>query len=157
MIVVTVFLSIMSQMEFHLVQNRKESGHHDHIPFNVKGNGNIVFSARVLWINCQPIYPSNIFYVYIYIYYNTLYIYIYYIIYIIDSPVLLNTEKSFPNINKLYCTSSACDTKLFIQINRNDQIINEAPSFTENWWYLPNRCAQTSYRSRNKDLKVDFR
>ena len=32
------------QMEFHLVQNRKENCHHDHIPFNVKGNGNIVFS-----------------------------------------------------------------------------------------------------------------
>ena len=32
-------------MKFHLVQNRKENCHHDHIPFNVKGNGNIVFSA----------------------------------------------------------------------------------------------------------------
>ena len=44
MIVVTVFLSILNQMEIHLVQNRKENCHHDHIPFNVKGNGNIVFS-----------------------------------------------------------------------------------------------------------------
>ena len=26
-------------------ENRKESCHHDHIPFNVKGNGNIVFSV----------------------------------------------------------------------------------------------------------------
>ena len=26
--------------------NRKENYHHDHIPFNVKGNGNIVFSVR---------------------------------------------------------------------------------------------------------------
>ena len=25
--------------------NRKENCHHDHIPFNVKGNGNIVFSV----------------------------------------------------------------------------------------------------------------
>ena len=53
MIVVTVFLSIMvtvfhwilNQMEFHLVQNRKEKCHHDHIPFNVKGIGSIVFSV----------------------------------------------------------------------------------------------------------------
>ena len=29
----------------HLVQNRKENCHHDHIPFKVKGNGNIVFSV----------------------------------------------------------------------------------------------------------------
>ena len=42
MIVVTVFLSILNQMEFHLVQNRKENCNHDHIPFNLKGNGNIV-------------------------------------------------------------------------------------------------------------------
>jgi len=34
----------LNQMEFHLVQNRKENCHHDHIPFNVKGKGNIVFS-----------------------------------------------------------------------------------------------------------------
>ena len=31
-----------NQMEFHLVQNRKENCH---IPFNLKGNGNIVFSV----------------------------------------------------------------------------------------------------------------
>ena len=29
----------------HLVQNRKENCPHDHIPFNVKGNGKIVFSV----------------------------------------------------------------------------------------------------------------
>ena len=45
MIVVTVFLSILNQMDFHLVQNRKKNCHHDHIPFNVKGNANIVFSV----------------------------------------------------------------------------------------------------------------
>ena len=28
-------------------ENRKENCHHDHIPFNVKGNGNIVFSMQV--------------------------------------------------------------------------------------------------------------
>ena len=36
----------MNQLEFHMVQNRKENCHHDHIPFNVKGNGNIVFSVQ---------------------------------------------------------------------------------------------------------------
>ena len=30
------FLSILNQMKFHLVQNRKENCHHDYIPFNVK-------------------------------------------------------------------------------------------------------------------------
>ena len=43
--VVTVFLSISNQMEFHLIQNWKENRHHDHIPFNLKGNVNIVFSV----------------------------------------------------------------------------------------------------------------
>ena len=42
---VAVLFSILSQMEFHLVQNRKENCHHDHIPFNVKGIGCIVFSV----------------------------------------------------------------------------------------------------------------
>ena len=71
MIVVTVFLSILNQMDFLLVQNRmgydrgasfpfnfepnglpfssenrKENCHHGHIPFNVKGNRNIVFSVH---------------------------------------------------------------------------------------------------------------
>ena len=45
MIVVAVFLSILNKIDFHLVQNQKENCHHDHIPFNVKGNGNIVFSV----------------------------------------------------------------------------------------------------------------
>ena len=36
MIIVTVFLSILNQIEFHLVQNRKENCHHDNIPFNSK-------------------------------------------------------------------------------------------------------------------------
>ena len=43
-------------MELHLVQNQKENCHHDHIPFNVKGNENIVFSVqtheRICW-NCK--------------------------------------------------------------------------------------------------------
>ena len=34
-------------MEFHLVHNRKENFHHDHIPFNVKGIGNTVFSVNL--------------------------------------------------------------------------------------------------------------
>ena len=40
---VTVFFLILNQMEFHLVQNRKGNCHLDHIPFTLKGNGNIVF------------------------------------------------------------------------------------------------------------------
>ena len=34
-----------NQIEFCLVQNRTENCYHDHIPFNVTGNQNIVFSA----------------------------------------------------------------------------------------------------------------
>ena len=45
MIAVTVFISILNQMEFHLVKDRMENCHHDHIPFNVKGIGDIVFSV----------------------------------------------------------------------------------------------------------------
>ena len=30
----------------HLVQNRKENCHHVHIPFDMKGKGNIVFSVH---------------------------------------------------------------------------------------------------------------
>jgi len=45
--VVTVLLSILNQTEFHLVQNRKVNCHDEYILFNVKGNGNIVFSV---WI-----------------------------------------------------------------------------------------------------------
>ena len=49
MIMVTVFLSLLNQMEVHLVQNRKENCYYDHIPFNVIGIGSIIFS--VIW--CQ--------------------------------------------------------------------------------------------------------
>ena len=42
---VTVFHSILNQMKFHLVQNRKENCHHDYILFNLKGNENLVFSV----------------------------------------------------------------------------------------------------------------
>ena len=45
MIVVTVFLSILNQMEFLLYQNRKKNCHHDHIPFNLKGNEILIFSV----------------------------------------------------------------------------------------------------------------
>ena len=52
MIVVTIFLSILNQMDFEfepigfpLGSNRKENCRHDHIPFNSKGNGIQVFSA----------------------------------------------------------------------------------------------------------------
>ena len=48
------------QMEFHLCsENRKENCHHDHIPFNVKGNGNIVFSVYIY------VYKCHISYIYI--------------------------------------------------------------------------------------------
>ena len=39
-------LNFLNQMEFHLVQNRKENCHHDHIPFNLKGIGILVFSVQ---------------------------------------------------------------------------------------------------------------
>ena len=45
MVVLTVFLSILNQLEFQLAQNRKENCHHDHIPFSLKGNGMLVFSV----------------------------------------------------------------------------------------------------------------
>ena len=48
MMVVTVFFSILNQMEFHLIQNWKENCHHNHIPFNVKVIGNIVFSVQYI-------------------------------------------------------------------------------------------------------------
>ena len=48
MVVVTAFFSILNQMEFHLVQNRKENCHHDHIPFNLKGN-----RIRVSSVQCR--------------------------------------------------------------------------------------------------------
>ena len=58
---VTVFFSILNQMEFHLVQNRKENSHHDHILFNVKGIGNKVYSV---WDGCTPMllkqFPNGI-------------------------------------------------------------------------------------------------
>ena len=52
MIMVIVFLSILNQIEFHFVQNRKENCHHDHIPFNLKGNRIQVFLVNV--INLSP-------------------------------------------------------------------------------------------------------
>ena len=43
-IVVTVSLSILNQIEFHLVQNQNENCYHDRISFNLKGYVSIVFS-----------------------------------------------------------------------------------------------------------------
>ena len=40
--------NFLNQIDFHLVQNRKENCNHDHIPLNLKGNGNIVFSVHQL-------------------------------------------------------------------------------------------------------------
>ena len=56
---VTVFLSISNQMEFHLAQNQKENCHHNHIPFNVKGNGNIVFSVTQYTKDMQNPFPLS--------------------------------------------------------------------------------------------------
>ena len=56
MIVETVFLSILKQMEFHLVQNWKENCHHDHIPFNLKGNGNLFLRAEFLLITAPEVF-----------------------------------------------------------------------------------------------------
>ena len=40
----------LNQIEFHLVQNWKKNRHHDHIPFNVKGNRILVFSVYLSWL-----------------------------------------------------------------------------------------------------------
>ena len=40
----------LNQIEIHLVQIQKENGHHDHIPFNVKGNGIRVFQCGIFTI-----------------------------------------------------------------------------------------------------------
>ena len=50
MIVVIVLLSILNQIEINLVQNRKENCHHDNIPFNLRGNGILVFSVYASFI-----------------------------------------------------------------------------------------------------------
>ena len=62
MIVGTVFLSILNQMDFLLVQNRKENCHHDHIPFNLKGNGNIVFSMYALKLDVTLVLLKECFF-----------------------------------------------------------------------------------------------
>ena len=45
-----VFQSIMNQIEFYFVQNRKENCHHDHTSLSYNGNGNLVFSVY----SCMP-------------------------------------------------------------------------------------------------------
>ena len=44
----TVFLSILKQIELHLVQNRKENCPRDHILFNLRGKQSIVFSVYTI-------------------------------------------------------------------------------------------------------------
>ena len=46
MIVVTVFLLIMNEMEFRFVYNQKENCQYDHIPFNLEPNG-IPFGSKL--------------------------------------------------------------------------------------------------------------
>ena len=53
MITVAVILSILNQLEFHLIQNRNENSHQDHIPFNLKGNGNLFSDFRFLPVCMQ--------------------------------------------------------------------------------------------------------
>ena len=52
----TGFLSILNQMDIHVVQNRKETCPYDHIPFNVKGNGIQVFSV----LACGAFFESKV-------------------------------------------------------------------------------------------------
>ena len=42
----TVLLSIFNQIDFYLVQSRKENYHHDRIPFNLRGNENLGLWVR---------------------------------------------------------------------------------------------------------------
>ena len=58
MIVVTVFLSILNTNGTPFgSENRMENCHHDHIPFNMKGNGNIVFSDWRVSRKSQKLLP----------------------------------------------------------------------------------------------------
>ena len=61
MIVVTVFLLIMNWIKYHLIHNQKENHrHHDHIPFNLKGNGIIVFSMQTVEIICTAVQETSV-------------------------------------------------------------------------------------------------
>ena len=40
-------------MNFHLVKNRKENSHHGHIPFNLKGNGDLFFLSMFVFFSSQ--------------------------------------------------------------------------------------------------------
>ena len=44
MTVETIFLSILTQVEFHLVQNKNKNSHNNHVPFNLKKKQEIYFS-----------------------------------------------------------------------------------------------------------------
>ena len=48
---VTDFILIINQMEFHLIQNLKKNCHHDYIPFNLKGKENIFVRAHTRSLN----------------------------------------------------------------------------------------------------------
>ena len=50
----------LNHIEFHLVQNRKENCHYDHILFNLKGNGNIIFSVYAAVIVDGLLYNSTL-------------------------------------------------------------------------------------------------
>ena len=50
---VTAFLSILNQMEFHLVQNRRENCRHDHIQLNLKGKEILLISMHSMDCLCH--------------------------------------------------------------------------------------------------------
>ena len=56
-IVVTVFLSTLIQMELHSAQNWKENCHHDHIPFNFERKWKSIFMSVHKF--CKIFYPKK--------------------------------------------------------------------------------------------------
>ena len=55
----TVFLSILNKMDFHMDQNRKENCHNDHISFNMKGNRILVFQCTLNRINSRASFSQK--------------------------------------------------------------------------------------------------
>ena len=53
------FFFKLKEMEFHLVQNRKENCHHDYILFNMKGRWSIVFSVYDTYGDGRPENPPG--------------------------------------------------------------------------------------------------
>ena len=77
MILETVFLSILNKMEFHLVKNKIKNCHQDHIPFNLKVIGNIVYISYYFTSIYLIVLSHRIWNIYI-----NMYIYIYWFAYV---------------------------------------------------------------------------